>query len=133
MDKRDNSNLLANTQKVPSKTYRLKRTPEETSELEKEFQIKVAHAFVKAKDLISDRGQGYNVKASVVDYFPNGTQDLIYEIKKKITRTENALAAEYAGKNMTVIDGKVEDSILDGINYFAFLYAYYSLEKEGVI
>ena len=109
---------------------KLTRPEEERQNLEKIFNAYVEEALQLAKDLREERGRGYNSNVSVVDYFPHGEQDLTYELWKKLVRTENAMLAEQKG---IAIDGRVEDSILDSINYNAFLYAYRKMRQEGLL
>ena len=107
---------------------KLVRSPEEREAFEKVFNAYVEEALARAQALREERGKGYNTTVSIVDYFPHGEQDLTYELFKKLVRTESVIAAEKEGLE---IDGSVEDSILDAINYSAFLYAYYKMRKEG--
>ena len=113
-----------------SSSYRFQRPPEERAELERVFNAYVDEALAKATELRTERSKGYNSRVAVIDYFPHGEQDLTYELFKKLLRTENAMIAEAEGVD---IDGRVEDGIIDGINYFAFLYAFHKMRKEGLI
>ena len=113
-----------------SSSYRFQRPPEERAELERVFNAYVDEALAKAGELRAERSKGYNSRVAVIDYFPHGEQDLVYELFKKLLRTENAIAAEDAGET---IDGRVDDGIFDGINYFTFLYAFYKMRREGLI
>jgi hypothetical protein len=107
-----------------------KRHPEERAKLEQIFNAYCEEAMSAASEIHQERGKGYNSNVSVVDYFPHGEQDIIYELYKKLVRTENSMQAEESGNE---VDGRVEDSIIDGINYFKFLYAYHKMRKEGTI
>ena len=111
-------------------TYRFSRKPEEREQIEQVFNSYLAEAFEQAKEIMLDRGKGYNYDVSIVDYFPHGEQDIIYELFKKLLRTENAMKAEHDGAD---VDGRVEDGIIDSINYQAILFAYYRMRKEGII
>jgi len=121
------------TEKVSQKSvgaYKFQRPTQEREEIERVFRAYVDEALAEAEKIRVDRGKGYNSRVSVVDYFPHGEQDLTYELFKKLVRTENAMIAEAEGED---IDGRVEDGIIDGINYFAFLYAFHKMRKEGLI
>ena len=106
------------------------RNAEDREELNEKFHEYVTEALAEASALIAERGKGYDFAMAAVDYYPHGTQDLIYELYKKLMRTKSAMLAEKAHRP---VDGKVEDGILDSINYQAFLYAYRKMEKEGLI
>jgi hypothetical protein len=107
-----------------------RRSEEETAKLMHRFNELVEEAFKEAQDIRAERGKGYNRTTAIIDYFPHGEQDITYELFKKLVRTENAMDAENAGHP---VDGRVDDSIVDSINYQAFLYAYYHMRKEGLI
>jgi len=110
--------------------YKFQRPANEREEIERVFRAYVDEALAEAEKIRTDRAKGYNTKVAVVDYFPHGEQDLTYELFKKLIRTENAMIAEDEGIE---VDGKVEDGMIDGINYFAFLYAFRKMRKEGLI
>ena len=80
----------------------------------------VNEAMQKAWALIKVKNEGYNQVTFVGDYFPHGETDLTYEIGKKIKRIDNSLEAEKKG---VVLAESIEDSVLDIINYAAFIYA----------
>jgi len=113
-----------------SSSYRFQRPPAERAELERVFNAYVDEVLAKAEELRTERSKGYNSRVAVIDYFPHGEQDFVYELFKKLLRTENAIIAEAEGED---IDGRVEDGIIDGINYFTFLYAFYKMRREGLI
>lgn len=98
--------------------------------LTKEFMMHVEGAFKAAQSIREQRGTGYNNGIAIHEYFPHGVQDITYEVGKKLKRVDSCLNAIAAGKS---IDGPVEDSILDSINYLAFAYAYHKMQGEGKI
>lgn len=81
----------------------------------------------KAFSILSQRGKSYNHSTPILSYFIHGETDIVYEIHKKIIRIDNSLKAEAEGKE---VDERIEDNLIDSINYLLFLYAYRQ-EKKG--
>lgn len=108
----------------------MRRSEAERKELAKIFDAYVEDAFEKAFNIREERGKGYNNSVIIPDYFPHGEQDIVYEVTKKLMRFENTMLAENCGLE---VDASAEDSIIDSINYLAFLYAYRKMKKEELI
>lgn len=88
----------------------------------------INEAFKKANEIRAERGKGYNAQSSPLDYFPHGLQDMFYEVNKKMLRAENANIALCQGKEID--EDKLEDNIVDSINYLGFAYAYIKQRGE---
>lgn len=88
-------------------------------------------------EICKDRQVSYVGEAStILEYWPHGENDLIYEINKKNKRLMglHALESKKTGITQKTAD-KVEDTLLDMINYCAYLLVYRKMleTKENVV
>ena len=77
-------------------------------------------AFQEAQDLTKDRMPQYVGDESILDFWIHGQNDLVYEINKKMIRLRRQLKTD---KPCETTD-RIDDTIIDMINYLAFLKAY---------
>lgn len=120
--------IKAIKKKFKEQTATTQELPPEPVTNRNEKTISLMHEGVdKAFSILSERGKSYNHSTPILSYFIHGETDIIYEIHKKIIRMDNSLKAEGEGKN---VDERIEDNLIDTINYLLFLYAYRQ-EKKG--
>jgi|GEM_PF-3614058 len=73
-----------------------------------------------ASCIFQSRAEMYNNGIFAGDYYRHGIQDLTHEITKKCLRIESAAHSEKPEKAA----GSIHDSVIDIINYAAFIWAY---------
>lgn len=96
------------------------------NQIDSEFWVLYEQVFERAKEIVQDRkGYYHSDKESIFDYWVNGTNDIEYELNKKLIRFRRILKASPNGKK--TID-KVDDTLIDLINYAAFAYAYIKIK-----
>ena len=109
----------------------------ETESVDKIFWDRYKKILNKAIGICEDRQVSYVGEASsILEYWIGGESDLIYEINKKNKRLVglHRLESKPQGKPQKTAD-KVEDTLLDMINYCAYLLAYREMidTKENVV
>jgi len=101
----------------------LSRPPSETAELDDVFMSMYEDAMRQARALVLDRAVEYNGTVALADYFPS-KMDYATILWQKHLRLQNQI------RNANGDKSKIEDTILDHINYLAFLHAYLQLGFE---
>jgi len=110
-----------------------KHADQEIESVDKLFWDRYKAILKKAIDICEDRQVSYVGDAStILEYWPHGENDLIYEINKKNKRLMglHALESKKTGITQKTAD-KVEDTLLDQINYCAYLLAYRAMVETG--
>lgn len=87
--------------------------------------------FNESKKLVKGRSKAYNSDESIIDYWINGESDLMYEINKKCIRLRRQLKEGLLEKSSEDTFDSIDDTLLDLINYAAFMRAY--LKVQGAL
>jgi hypothetical protein len=99
--------------------------PADAQTQEEIFWDAVKFAFAKCEDLVKVRGTSYD-RASILDRWPFGWKSIYTLIHIKQQRLLSCLQA---GDEGAFTDEKIDDCILDEMNYLAFLYAFVQLQR----
>lgn len=77
-----------------------------------------------AKKLTEARRKPYNADESILEFWINGPDDLVYELNKKVMRLRRQFKTDtFNLTRQTESFDSVLDDLVDNINYSAFLYA----------
>lgn len=100
-------------------------TDKQIKALNETFFSQVEKVFEEAKTIRASR-MDYNTARPVTDYLLHGPEDFIYEIYKKALRADSLIKA---GAPVS----KVNDSMLDIINYAAYIMVAMHLEADQAV
>ena len=95
-------------------------------DLEALFWMNYSSVLKEAKVLCEDRMPVYVGDETILEYWINGAQDLLYEINKKSLRLRRLFKSSQTSETAD----KIDDQLIDLINYSAFLYAYLKVFKK---
>lgn len=94
--------------------------------IDAEFWKEYRKIMPQCQSMCEDRQPSYVSDGSIVEYWIHGQDDLAYEINKKNKRLQGLLALEKTrgadGTQKTA--DSIEDTLIDNINYNAFLLAF---------
>jgi len=95
-----------------------------TTEEDIKFWKEYYKALEIAAQLTKDRKKAYCADESILDFWINGPQDLVYELHKKVMRLRRQFKMGLTEKTKGSTVDSLNDELIDIINYSAFLKAF---------
>jgi len=95
------------------------------------FWKNYSDTLAEAEELTTKRMEAYVADESILDFWINGPNDLVYEINKKMLRLRRQFKQGLTETTKGSPFDSVSDELIDMINYCAFLRAYMVLNNIG--